>query len=346
MPAAQRVTVEQLEQFLAAQQAAHGSDEATAQKLGSVELSERLNELQLERIRAEFHPGEKSAVALDVLADLSAFLELPAGELPQQVVPGAEAQREMLVAAMKFATVTLKHLPNFLATRTTESFEDVPILTADNSLQSGMHSVAESVREVAYRNGREFASSAPASAAEDNAHGAPAALASAGEFGPVLETIMTDSAVGKIAWSHWEQTSAGLAAVFHYEVPKEAAHYQIEFCCIKNPVTGALDTYRGKPAYHGTITVDPSTGDVLRLTLVADFDDLEDPPDFGLLVNYGEVEISESSLMCPLKSAVVLRGKELARKREWDVVHVNDVRFSHYRRFGSTARIVGSANTH
>ncbi len=338
--AAERVTVEQLEQFLAAQQAVHTTDEATAQKLGAVELSERLTELKLERLKAEFHPGEKTAMALDVLADLSAFLEPPAGKLPDKAAPGAEAQHEMIAAAMNFATVTLKHLPNFLATRTTESFEDVPVLTPDSSFQSGMHAVGTGVREVAYRNGREFASDEPTAAGAENAHAAPAALASAGEFGPVLETVMTDSAHGKIGWSGWEQSATGVDAVFHYEVPKQAAHYQIEFCCIRNPVTGSLDTYRGKPGYHGSITVDPSSGAVLRLTLEADFDGLDDPPNFGLLVVYGEVEISGGSLMCPLKSAVVLRGKVLARKREWDVVHVNDVGFSDYRRFGSTARMV------
>jgi len=44
-----QVTVAQLEQFLAAQQAAQASDGATAQELRSVELTEQLTESALER---------------------------------------------------------------------------------------------------------------------------------------------------------------------------------------------------------------------------------------------------------------------------------------------------------
>ena len=29
-------------------------------------------------------------------------------------------------------------------------------------------------------------------------------------------------------WSHWENTAAGVVAVFHYEVPKTASHYEID----------------------------------------------------------------------------------------------------------------------
>jgi hypothetical protein len=56
--AAQRVTVAQLEQFLAAERAAHATDNDVAQKLISAELSERLTEVSLERIKADYTLGE------------------------------------------------------------------------------------------------------------------------------------------------------------------------------------------------------------------------------------------------------------------------------------------------
>ena len=80
--AAQRVTVAELEQVLVQQQAAHESDEETASQLGSVELSERLSAPTLNRLKAEFKPGEKTAKQLDVMADVSALLEPPLSELP------------------------------------------------------------------------------------------------------------------------------------------------------------------------------------------------------------------------------------------------------------------------
>jgi len=339
-----QVTVAQLEQFLAAQRTAHTNDGATEQQLRSVELAERLTELTLDRLKAQYQPGEETVLELDVLADLSAFLDPPANEIPEQD-PLAEAEQQtMIAAATDFVTGTLKRLPDFLATRTTRSFEDVPVFTADNSFQSGMHQMGTFVRQVAFRNGREFATDADPADGAANSHGAPAAvLNSSGEFGPILATIMTDSEHGSIGFVRWEQISGGVAAVFRYDVPKEAAHYEIKFCCAWNSAKEAFETYDGTPAYHGTITLDPSSGAILGLTLEAEFDNLNEPPQFGLLVRYGAVEIEGKSLTCPLSSAVVVRSTQTARKRVWDVVHVNDMRFTDYRRFGSTSRVL--ANT-
>ena len=340
--AAQRITVEQLKQLLAQQQTAHASDEEAAAQLGSVELSERLATAALERLKAEFKPGEKTAKQLDVLADVSAFLEPPARELPRTDPPSGGTQQEMLRAATSFATVTLKHLPDFLATRTTWSLEDIPVLTADTSAQSGMHLVGRSSSEVAYRGGLEFASKNAAAAGSARTMRVPN-LSSAGEFGPVLATVMTDSAQGKIAWSHWEQTAEGVAGVFRYEVPEQAAHYTIDFCCGWDSESGDEKSYHGRPAYHGTITVNPKTGEILRVTVETDLDVFDPVLHFGLVVEYGRVEINGSSLVCPVRSAVIFRAVMVERKRSWDVIHVNDATFSDYRRFGSTARIVSNA---
>jgi hypothetical protein len=341
--AAQRATVADLLELLAQQRATHLSDAQVASQLGSLELTERLTDLTLDQIKAEFNPGQSTMAKLNVLADLSAFLEPPAREVPGKDPPTAAEQQEMLQAVENFATVTLKHLPDFMATRKTTSFEDVPILTEDLSVQSGMHPIGSSVREVAYRNGLEFASEA-AAAAEQASHAAQRpGLSSSGEFGPVLATIMADSAAGKITWSHWEQTSTGPVAVFRFDVPDHSAHYMIDFCCSRNPVTRSMESYHGSPGYRGAITVDRSTGAVIRLTLEADLDTLDPTEHFGLLVRYGKVEIGGKNLICPLESAVVVRAVIPARKRSWNVIHLNEVSFTNYRRFGSTAQIVPNA---
>ncbi len=340
---AQQGNVEELRQLLMQQQAEQMSDDQIAQQLARLELTECLTNLTLEQMMAEFKPGEKTITELNLLADMSAFLEPPARELPDKDPPGAAEQQQMLREVANFATVTLKHLPDFLATRTTNNFADVPILTNDLRVQSGMHPIGSSVGDVAYRNGLEFSRKVADAATEPSRTAPSPALSSSGEFGPVLATIMTDSAAGKITWSHWEQTSAGPAAVFRYEVPQASAHYLIDFCCWLNQETRAMDSYHGKPAYHGSITVDPSTGSVLRLTLEADLDSTNPPEHFGLLVRYGSVEIGDSNLICPLESAVLFRAVVMANKRSWNVIHLNQVSFTNYRRFGSTARILSNA---
>ena len=326
---------------MAQQQAARESDTGAAAQLGSLELSERLSRATLNRLDAEFHPGEKSRAVLELLADLSAFLDPPLVELPQREAPTAAEQQKMLRAATEFATSTLARLPDFLATRTTLDYEDVPVFTDDSSFQSGLHPIGSTVREVAYRRGLEFASGVPQTTATGGTQAAgEAGLSSSGEFGPILATIMNDSAQGSFGFSHWEQAPEGLAAVFRYDVPQRAAHYKINFCCWRNPVTRTMDSYHGAPAYRGTITVIPSSGAIVRLTLEADLETPIPPEHFALVVQYGEVEISGGGLVCPLESAVIFRAAIEARKRRWDVIHVNHANFTNYRRFGSTAKIV------
>ena len=58
--AAKRVTVDQLRLCMAQQKAAGESDAQAAVQLSSMALSERLTDATLSRLKAEFHPGERS----------------------------------------------------------------------------------------------------------------------------------------------------------------------------------------------------------------------------------------------------------------------------------------------
>lgn len=340
--AAQRVTVAQLEQFLAAGRIAHTSDTYIAQKLFSAELSERLTEVSLARIKAAYTPGQKTEEALNLIADESAFLDPPAAELPQKNAPSPAEQQQIIAAAEDFAANTLSHLPDYLATSTTRSFEDVPIFTRNAGMQSGLHPTGTSVREVTYRNGFEFSGHMLDTPGENRSRSHGPHLDSEGEFGPVLKTIVSDSAKGRIGWSHWEQTPAGMVAVFSYDVSKGASHYRIDFCCAFSPADVEPRPYRGTPAYHGTLSIDPSTGAVLRLTLQAEFAEFQPQPAVGLMVEYRRVEVSGSSLICPVKGVNVSKAYTYNEKRYWTNLFINEMTFTNYHRFGSTVRMLGS----
>src|SRR6266567_9021569 len=90
--AAKRATVEQLEQTLVAARAAHKADGDTARQIGVLEPSERISDATLNRLTKQFATGPRSIVALQLLADKSSFLDLPARELPA-LTPPDEAQR-------------------------------------------------------------------------------------------------------------------------------------------------------------------------------------------------------------------------------------------------------------
>jgi hypothetical protein len=86
-----RVTVQQLQQFLEDQQAEHVSDSDLAQKLAGAELSEQLTEFKLNRLKSELKLGEETTTELNLLADLSAFLEPPAADSLAKEPPDAAA---------------------------------------------------------------------------------------------------------------------------------------------------------------------------------------------------------------------------------------------------------------
>ena len=91
-----------------------------------MELSERLTEATLARLTAGLAADSQTALALRLLADESAFLDPPASEMPADPVPDAAAQQRMIEAARSYVKQTVQRLPNLLAKRTTNRFDDSP----------------------------------------------------------------------------------------------------------------------------------------------------------------------------------------------------------------------------
>jgi hypothetical protein len=347
--AAQRVTVDDLQRILTVESQSNEKDGAIARRLGLLELTERLTEPQLQRITAEFKPGPKTALALEMLADISSFLEPPANELPDKAPPDKAAQQSMIAGATDFVTNTLHRLPDFLATRETRSFDDgsplMPVGASVNfDMPSDLHFTNSLSEKITYRNGQEL-SITPNGKTKPEA--TPAGLSSSGEFGADLATVLIDSAKGRIVWSHWEQTSAGVVAVFSYMVPAAASHYQVDYCCTR----GASDTrdgsnsYHGTPGYHGFLYIDPDTGAVLRYTLNSELRDSDAITRSAVLVQYGQVSIGGNNYLCPVRSEVIMQGWHAIGSPPHNVMvmSVNEVSFTDYRHFGSTARVLPAA---
>ncbi len=180
---AKRVTVERLEQTLAA---AHSLQDAeVAMQLSDLELTERLSTAKLDRSKADL-PGEKSRQALMILADASVFLDPPAAEIPSQPIPDPATQRKILALTVNYVMQTLHQLPNFFATRVTSSFEDMPGVP--------IHPVGDSNVMVTFREGREVVE-------KSNFDPRVRPLTTAGVFGPILGTVVVDAARSKLTWS-------------------------------------------------------------------------------------------------------------------------------------------------
>jgi VWFA-related protein len=343
------ITVEELRQTLVSEFAANKSDTDIAKHLSAVSLTERLTGVGKARIKAETQPGPKTAQALDLLADSSALLAPPPAEIPTDPKPDIAAQRAVINAAINYVATTLRHLPDFLATRATNSFDDMPTAISHSGYEAltPMHADGTFTRQITYRDGREVIdSSAAASGAKKKLVPGPQGLATWGEFGPVLAIALTDAAKGRVTWSRWEQSANGRVAVFHYEVPKAASHYLIDYCCSwASNVDPTQVRYHDTPGYHGDLYVDPVNGSILRVTLEAELT-LGDPVvSAGIAVEYGPVNIDGKIYMCPVHSIAISTEHNPGVKTiggEAMVNRINEVAFMGYHKFGSTARILAA----
>jgi hypothetical protein len=309
---AERVTVDRLEQTLTA---AHSLQDAeVARQLSDLELTERLSTAQLDRLETEL-PGEKSRQALMILADASAFLDPPAAEIPNQPTPDPATQRKILALAVNYVTQALHQLPNFFATRVTRSFEDSPVVTRSGAFTTAyqpIHLVGDSNVTVTFREGREVVE-------KSTLDPRVRSLTTSGVFGPILGTVLVDAARSKLAWSHWEQGQTGLHAVFSYEVPKENSHYTLTHDSIPapNPCSTTPQSFSQVVAYHGEMAIDPASGTILRLMLLADMKPDEFTVNSGIEVEYGQVSIGGKDYFLPIRSVTSSLAHTLVVSGGW-----------------------------
>jgi len=302
---AKRVTVEQLDQLLKAD---HGkSDGHMAQRLSSLELSERMSKTKISSWIAEL-PGAKARQALLALAGASAFLAPPAPEIPADPPPDASAQREMISLAGEYLNETIPHLPNFFATRTTVRYAETPPHDENNSTieYEPLHMVESSKERVLYSRGQEVVDAEAAKHAKPKNEGPN--LTAYGTFGPILGAAI-DAVVAStdFSWSRWEQGASGLRAVFRYVIPQEKSHFRVGYCCL--PDGDGTTSFQTVQGYHGEITINPATGAILWLTMEADLNAELPIVRSEVMVSYGPVDIGGKTYICPVTSIAIWRSR-------------------------------------
>jgi VWFA-related protein len=342
--AARRVTVEQLDHVLAA--ASNESDADLARQLSSLELTERLSAKKLSSWTKSLR-GRKARQALVALADVSAFLDPPAAEIPRDATPDLTAQRVIVSLAVDYLNNTIPKLPNFYATRTTVRYEETPqYFDARTPVDyQPLHAAAGSKATVLYSNGKEVVDSSGAKGKKRKA--ADGYLLTYGVFGPLLGAV-TDAIASGLTWNRWEQGADDEPhAVFVYQIPAEKSRYQVGACCL--PDGDGTSPFEETVGYHGEIAIDPTSGAILRLQLVADLKSTTPLVRSDVMIEYGRVEIGEKTYICPVKSVSISRGRSVTALTEWDesfrtngpyATMLNDVAFEQYHMFRAKSRML------
>ena len=341
--AIRRVTIEQLEQVLAS--ARSESDAELARQLSDLVLTERLSYIKLSSWIASLR-GKRARQALVALADLSSFLDPPSAEVPADVSPDEGAQMSMISLAVEYVNKTIHQLPDFYATRTTVRYEETPqYLEASGPVEyRPLRVAANSKATVLYRNGKEVVDSGGAKRKKDK--GEDGHLVTYGVFGPLLGAV-TDAIASGLAWSHWEVGAGGRHAVFRYEIPAERSRYQVGACCL--PDGDGNISFEETVGYHGEVAIDPTSGAILRLELVADLKSTTPLVRSDIMIEYGPVEIGGKTYICPVRSVSISRGRSVTPLTEWDetfrtygpyATMLNDVAFERYHMFRAKSRVL------
>jgi VWFA-related protein len=363
---AKRLSVAQLEQLLTAYKAAHKQDSEIAKQIAGLTLTERMPQATRARLSSSLGSDPQASLALRLLADQSEFLDLSPGEAAPDAAPDSADQARMLRATRVYASQTLPRLPNFLATRTINLYDDTPhpVRQGEWPTRAGLHPVGTSHAEISVNREREDQPLAQGSAVWQSKIG----LMSGGEFGNALGMILTDMAAGVVSWSHWERTSSGLLAVFRYSIPAPASHFEVISSFqreatlegVREPTggrgvvgigarpnisSGNVQVVRTRPAYHGSIWLNPADGTIYRVTMSADMN--KDLPfqRAAILVEYGPVEIAGSTFICPVRSLAVSEAFSTVQSVSGDAATawLNETLFTGYHRFGSSSRIIDEA---
>jgi VWFA-related protein len=357
---ARRLTVDQFERLVSENRSR--SDLEAAHQIADVELSERLSTSRLSGMTAQ-SPGPKTLELIVAIAAASSFLDPPPSEIPALAPPDLSAQRQMMALTVQYIAKALPQLPNFLATRVTVRYDDTPQSPkpGDWPVKSGLHPVGTTSTTITFQDGRE--SDDPGIVEKNKSI---TGLVSWGEFGPILGTTLTDAARGKLAWSHWEAGSTGFVGVFRYSVAKDGSLYLVNYCCIAQQVdaerrqatTGARSRNSEQPAaniatptytafrettgYHGTISIDPKTGVILRITIEADLGQADPITRAATMVEYATIPIGGRDYTCPVKSVSISVAAATASiyARDTSLFRLNYVSFRDYHRFGASSNIV------
>jgi hypothetical protein len=344
----ERVTVAQLEHTLRTIQGK--SDTEVARQLSGILLTERLSTARLATLEALLK-GKKAQRVLVSLADESAFLALPADEIPSITPPDAATQRLMISRTVDYVNKTIPKLPNFLATRTTVQYHQPPLepgetwrtaagcthcgsapygnVRSDRAPQEiaaalpgetwktaagdqSLHASETSKAPVHFLNGKEIVGGKATGGKPQK----PGILDTVGTFGPIMATVLvgTTSPNSVLTWGHWEQGVNGPQAVFRYRIPQETPRFFVGFGYLADD---EVFPFKEKVPFHGEFAVDPASGAILRLTVQADLEPRLPLDRSGVMVEYAPVVIGGNTYICPARSVSMLRQRRIMDIDEW-----------------------------
>lgn len=333
--AAKRLTVAEFEGQL--QHLRGKSDDYVTYRLNSLALTERVTPARLAQWLVKF-PGKHESLALIAMADSAAFMSLPVADIASTDLPTIEERQAILTRAVEFLRNTVHLLPDFYATRDTLQFDDslddqrgVFSMGGDDVLtmpaqERTTHLVGKHSLKVSYVHGAETLNDQDPARVKHGGGG----LTTWGEFGPILSVIFGDIKSSALTWKCWEQDGNEKLAVFHYSVAHEKSHYLV---AIRPRIEPQY------PAYQGEISIDPATGTISRVTMLAELGSKGPATSANIAVEYGPVTLGDRVYNCPMHGVAISQDINVDNAGN-GLTQINDVHFVNYHLFRGDVRIL------
>jgi len=353
----QLVTVAQLESALASSRG--NSDGALAKQLSEMRLTQRLSEMNRARLEAEL-PGRQAREQLEVLADESAFLQLPRGDMLPDPVPDAVTQTAMLTRASAYLKDDMARWPNFTAQREITRFEGTatviaPGLRDDLETAVGMRMLRSPAAENWECPGEPRLPSRRVDPIERRSvqmlyrrgHSVRA-MSTGGEFACAKSGVNTSDDMeemlllmplvlhgGKAVWGHWEQGAWGRLAVFRFAA-------SVNYASTAGQEGRMVEV-------EGEMAVDPEDGGIVRLAQIRRWEVNDYPREYDTVVEFGPVAMSGTRFLLPSRR-VAMFLTPILKPRNWNEEmekiyrkfhldespqqeYLNDVRLAGYRAY-------------
>jgi VWFA-related protein len=262
------VTVAELRESLHDLQ--NASDSQAEQRLKSMELTERFSSSDLAKWLKTLK-GPKAQQALIAIADQSVFYPPPSADTLNEPPPSLADQHLMIQRSVGYVSKTIPLLPNLIAERTTTLYTEPPRRQGQTWKTTAGDHFLEPARvakaEVRVSDGKEKVQELNV----NSIRRVPESkwLRTEGTFGPILASVLVavSKPESKLLWARWEKTDSGRLAVFRYYISEDTPIFKVGFCCLA--VDPRRVNFEIHAPSHGEITIDPTTGVILRFTLRA-----------------------------------------------------------------------------
>lgn len=210
--------------------------------------------------------------------------------------PAPAPAPDVLRSARAYALEYSQTLPDFICTEVVRRYRD--------GIDPGTWSLTDTltVRLSYYGHRETYKLVLVNNKAADRSYEAMGGSISEGEFGSLLRQVFEAEASTEIHFARWDSIGDRRVAVFAYRMTAEHARYAVNF--VLND-----QRYSSIAGRRGSVYVDPSTGQILRIASAAD----ALPPDYPVqkltsTLDYAATEIGGRTFLLPRTAEVEMQA--------------------------------------